>query len=167
MLLGASPSLVVCFSLHNSLGCHGIPKLRLFLLLIPSSIVISTKTWKLQSHKTQQNLHEIVHILFLHYIYCIPIFYGKNPSKKTIESSKQAHNAKKTKSVKNRIVSRNLDISYFCNSKNSEKLGQRGKFVYKSCVKKSGLYRTSVKNENYFPWRKSFCFSARSNQLSP
>ena len=28
------------------------------------------------------------------------LFYGKNSSKKTIESSKQAHNAKKTESVK-------------------------------------------------------------------
>ena len=39
------------------------------------------------------------------------LFYGKNSSKKTIESSKQAHNAKKTESVKNRTVCSNLDIS--------------------------------------------------------
>ena len=39
------------------------------------------------------------------------LFYGKNSSKKTIESSKQAHNIKKTESVKNRIVCSNLDIS--------------------------------------------------------
>ncbi len=56
---GASPSLVACFSLDISWGCGSIPKLRLLLLLIPSSIVISPKTWKLQSHKTQQNLREI------------------------------------------------------------------------------------------------------------
>ena len=39
------------------------------------------------------------------------IFHGKKSSKKTIESSKQAHNAKKTKSVKNRIVYVNLGVS--------------------------------------------------------
>ena len=39
------------------------------------------------------------------------LLYGKNSSKKTIEPSKQAHNAKKTESVKNRIVCSNLDIS--------------------------------------------------------
>ena len=36
--------------------------------------------------------------------------YGKNSSKKTIESSKQAHNAKKTESIKNRIVCSNLGV---------------------------------------------------------
>ena len=35
---------------------------------------------------------------------------GKNSSKKTIESSKQTHNAKKTESAKNRTVCSNLDI---------------------------------------------------------
>ena len=39
------------------------------------------------------------------------LLYGKKMSKKTIESSKQAHNAKKTESVKNRTVCSNLDIS--------------------------------------------------------
>ena len=39
------------------------------------------------------------------------LLYGKKSSKKTIESSKQAHNAKKTESVKNRTVYSNLDIS--------------------------------------------------------
>ena len=38
------------------------------------------------------------------------LFYGKNSSKKIIESSKQAHKAKKTESVKNRTVCSNLDI---------------------------------------------------------
>ena len=37
-------------------------------------------------------------------------FYDKNSSNKTIESSKQAHNAKKTESVKNRTVCSNLKI---------------------------------------------------------
>ena len=36
------------------------------------------------------------------------LFYVKNSSKKTIESSKQANNAKKTESVKNRTVCSNL-----------------------------------------------------------
>ena len=39
------------------------------------------------------------------------LFYGKNSSKKTIESSKQAHNTKKTESAKNRTVCSNLNIS--------------------------------------------------------
>src|SRR6266536_2768320 len=39
------------------------------------------------------------------------LLYGKNSLKKTIESSKQAHNAKKTESVKNRTVCSNLNIS--------------------------------------------------------
>ena len=38
------------------------------------------------------------------------LFYGKKSSKKTIEPSKQAHNAKKTESVKNRTVCSNLTI---------------------------------------------------------
>ena len=42
----------------------------------------------------------------------LQLFYGKNASKKTIESLKQAHNAKKTKSVKNRTVCSNLETSY-------------------------------------------------------
>ena len=39
------------------------------------------------------------------------LFYGKKSSKKTIESSKQAHNAKKTESVKNGTVYSNLETS--------------------------------------------------------
>ena len=38
-------------------------------------------------------------------------FYGKNSSTKTVESSKQAHNAKKTEYVKNRTVCSNLTTS--------------------------------------------------------
>ena len=57
----------------------------------------------------------IVENTFIFY-FCIistvlQLFYGKNSSKKTIESSKQTHNAKKTESVKNRIVYSNLEIS--------------------------------------------------------
>ena len=52
---------------------------------------------------------------FIFYFFIIStvfqLFYGKNSSKKTIESSKQAHNAKKTESVKNRTVCSNMDIS--------------------------------------------------------
>ena len=59
------------------------------------------------------------------------LFYGKNSSKKTIESSKQAHNAKKTESVKNRTVCSNLDISNTSiTPTNLEKLGKTEKFVY-------------------------------------
>ena len=57
--------------------------------------------------------------------------YGKNSSKKTIESSKQAHNTKKTESVKNRTVCSNLDISNpALTPKILKKLGPCEKFVY-------------------------------------
>src|SRR6266536_4272493 len=39
------------------------------------------------------------------------LLYGKNSSKKTIESSKQAHNAEKTESIKNRTVCSSLKTS--------------------------------------------------------
>ena len=52
---------------------------------------------------------------FIFYPCVIPtvfqLFYGKSSSNKTIESSKQSHNAKKTEFVKNRTVYSNLDIS--------------------------------------------------------
>ena len=58
------------------------------------------------------------------------LFYGKKSSKKTIESSKQAHNAKKTESVKNRTVCSNLNISYTSiTPKFLKKLGPREEFV--------------------------------------
>ena len=59
------------------------------------------------------------------------LFYGKNSSKKTIESSKQAHNAKKTESVKNRTVYSNLTVWNTSETpKILKKLGPREKFVY-------------------------------------
>ena len=59
------------------------------------------------------------------------LFYGKNSSKKTIESSKQAHNAKKTQPVKNRTVCRNLEISNTSvTQKIMKQLEPREKFVY-------------------------------------
>ena len=105
----------------------GISNLSLLLILIPSSIVRSPKTWKLQSHKTQQTFVRSVSIrrqtttinnvenLFIFYFFIIynvfQLSYGKNSSNKTIRSSKQEHNAKKIESVKNRTVCSNLNIS--------------------------------------------------------
>ena len=110
--------------------------------------------------------------LFL-FCFCIistvlQLFYGKNSSKKTIESSKQAHNTKKTESVKKRTVCSNLDISNTSVTpkilKNQDDLSN----LYINLLQKDFIfYHASVKNENYFCERKSFCFSARSNQLSP
>mgnify|MGYP005818289945 CR=1 FL=1 len=61
----------------------------------------------------------------------LQLFYGKNSSKKNIESSKQAHNTKKTESVKNRTACSNLDNSITSvTPKNSEKLVPREKFLY-------------------------------------
>ena len=100
----------------------GIPKLRLFLLLIPSSIVTSPKTFNhtklnktfMRSISIRKQITTISDVAnqFIFYSCIIStvfqLFYGKNSSKKIIESSKQAHNAKKTESVKNRIVCNNL-----------------------------------------------------------
>ena len=95
------------------------------------------------------------------------LFYGKN-SKKTIGSSKQAHNAKKTKSVKNITVCRNLDISNTYETPKILKNYEEMSNLYINLLQKELVfYHASVKNENYFRERKSFCFSARSNQLSP
>ena len=59
------------------------------------------------------------------------LFYSKNSSKETIGSSEQAQNARKTESVKNRIVCSNLDISNtYVSQKILKKLGKREKFVY-------------------------------------
>ena len=73
--------------------------------------------------------------LFLFCFYIIStvlqFFYGKNSSKKTIESSKQAQNAKKIESVKKRIVCSNLKIlNTYITPKNMKKIGGREKFVY-------------------------------------
>ena len=55
----------------------------------------------------------------------------KNSSKKTIESSKQAHHAKKTEYVKNRTVYRNRDIlNTSVTPKILKKLGPREQFIY-------------------------------------
>ena len=40
------------------------------------------------------------------------LFYCKNSSKKTIEPSKQTHNAKKTESIKNRTICSNLELDH-------------------------------------------------------
>ena len=127
MPLGASPSLVDCSSLNITLGCGSIPKLKLFLLLIPSSIMISHKTWKLQSHKLNKTFVRSVSIRkqittlstvanpFIFY-FCIistvfQLYHGLYPPIQTIDSSKQAHNATKTESIKNRTVCSNLKTS--------------------------------------------------------
>ena len=48
-----------------------------------------------------------------------------------------------------------------------KKLGPRENFFINILQKETTQKHSSVKNENYFRERKSFCFSARSNQLSP
>ena len=86
------------------------------------------------SIRKQTTTISIVANPFIFYFFIIStlfqLFYGKNSSKKTIESSKQAHNAKKTESVKNRIVCSNLTTLNTSVTKNSEKLGQGDEFVY-------------------------------------
>ena len=119
----ASPSLFGWYSLYITLGCPGHPKLRLLPLLIPSSIVISPKTCKLQSHKTQQNLVRSVSIIkqittlsivanpfifyFLRYTYCILSYPWLIPPIQSIVSSKQAKLC-----IKNITVYSNLNIDH-------------------------------------------------------
>ena len=128
MSLGASPSLVACFSLDNNLGCHGAsPRLvsSYSLFLHPSwshpklenfNHTKLNKTFvRSVSIKKQFTTISTVENQFIFYCCIIStvfqLFYGKNSTKKTIEPSKQAHNAKKTESVKNRTICSNLGIS--------------------------------------------------------
>ena len=100
----------------------GIPKLRLLPLLIPYPKLenFTTKNSKKNlissvSIRKKITTISVVANQFIFYSCIIStvfqLFYGKNSSKKTIESSKQAHNAKKTEYVKSRTVCSNLDIS--------------------------------------------------------
>src|SRR3989337_3172370 len=125
---GASPSLVAWFSLNMNLGCHGTsPSLGSFhsLFLHPSRS--HPKLENFNYTKLNKNFVRSVSIRkqittistvanpFIFYFYIIStvfqLFYGKNSLKKTIESSKQAHNAKKTESVRNRTICSNLKTS--------------------------------------------------------
>ena len=53
--------------------------------------------------------------------------------------------------------------AYFCNSKNSEKLGQRGKFIYQYFVKISDVSDAPVQKQNSSTGRKTFCFPNNIN----
>ena len=122
-----------------SWGASGIPTLSLLLILIPSSIVIS--------HKTQQNLREIrqykkanhyykyccksIHILFLHYIYCIPTFVWQKLFKENHRVIKTSTQRKENRICqKQNSLQQSRNFEYFYISKNSDKLGQYRQFVY-------------------------------------
>ena len=93
--------------------------------------------------------------------------YGKNSSKKTIEPSKQAHNAKKTKSVKNRIVYVNLGVSNTSVTPKILKNQDDLRNMYIDLLKKEWVFYLSLlKNENYFHEPKSFYFFSKIKQLS-
>ena len=83
-----------------------------------------------------------------------------------IETRKQANYALKTESVKNRTACNDLNNNHTSATpkilKNHYIMGNLSTDVLQ---KESVFYHASVKNETYE--RKSFCFSARSNQLSP
>ena len=147
MPFGASPSLGSWLSLNITLGCLGNPQAQA--LATPYSIIhrIFTQNLKTSQHKTQQktrklrqykkiNHHfwycnELIINSYLCNIYCIPTYLWFIPSDTThrfIKIRKQH--------IENRICQKqnNLQQSrgfeYFRNSKNSEKLGRLGKFVY-------------------------------------
>src|SRR3990170_306440 len=128
MPLGASPSLVACFSLNIILGCHGAsPSLgsSYSLFLHPSrshpklenfnhTKLNKTFARSVSIRKQITTISTVANPFIFHFCIISTVFQllcGKNSSKKTIESSKQAHNAKKTESVKNRTVYSNLNIS--------------------------------------------------------
>ena len=74
----------------------------------------------------------------------------------------------KTEYVRNRTVYNDLNNNHTsATPKIMKNLVTREQFVYKTSAKESTQNHSSDKNENYFRERKSFCFSARSNQLSP
>src|SRR3989337_805137 len=124
---GASPRLVHWFSLNINLGCHGSsPSLGSFhsLFLHPSRSHPKLENFNhtklnktfVRSVSIRKKITTISTVAnpFIFYFFIIStvfqLFYGKKSSKETIESTKQAHNAKKTESVKNRIVCSNLNI---------------------------------------------------------
>ena len=87
------------------------------------------------------------------------LFYGKNSLNKTIESSKQAHNAKKTESVKNRIVCSNLNISNTSGTPKILRNQENLKILYINLLQEELVFDNAlVKNENCFDEHKSFCF---------
>ena len=106
----ASPSLGFCYSLflHPSWS-H--PKLENF-----NHTKLNKTFMRSVSIRKQTTIISTVENPFIFYFWIIStifqLFCGKNSSKKTIESSKQAHNAKKTESVKNRTVCSNMKTSY-------------------------------------------------------
>ena len=125
---GASPSLVAWFSLNINLGCHGAsPSLGSWHSLFLHPSWSHPKLKNLNHTKLNKTFVSSVGIRkqittistianpFIFYFLIIStlfqLFYGKNSLKKTIESSKQAHNAKKTESVKNITVCSNLKTS--------------------------------------------------------
>ena len=126
MPLGASPSLVACFFWIIAWDAGASPSLgsSYSLFLHPSwshpklenfNHTKLNKTF-VRSVSIRKQITTISNVekQFIFYSCMISIvfqlFYGKKSSKKTIESSKQAHNAKKTESVKNRTVCSNLKI---------------------------------------------------------
>ena len=147
MPFGASPSLGYWLSLNIALGGLGHPKYQS--LVTPYSIVhqIFTQNLKTSQHKTQQKTHKFCQqkkinhhfwyycelILYLYWcnIYCIPTFPWFIPtdtSHRFIKISKQ--HAKNRICQKQNSLQQSGYFEYFCNSKNSEKLGPREQFVY-------------------------------------
>ena len=98
-----------------------------------------------------------------YFVFALYILYSnfsmaKNSSRKTIESSKQAHNAKKTESVKNKPLCSNVETSYISVTPTIlKKIRKHRKFLCQSCVKTSEFYHTSV-IRNSATVHKSFCF---------
>ena len=74
----------------------------------------------------------------------------------------------KTESVRNRTVCNDLNINHTSATPKIMKKMEHVRNLYINLLQKESTQNhSSVKNESYFHERKSFCFSARSNQLSP
>ena len=135
MSLGASPSLVGCSFLGNSLGCRGIPKLRLFY----PSFIHRKITQNLKTSITQNStkplwdplvkeskpllwvLYQTNSYFILYYIYCIPTFLWQKVIKQNHRAIKISTQHKENRICQNRTVCSNLT---FANTSGTPKILQ-------------------------------------------
>ena len=128
MPLGASPSLVACFSLDNNLGCHGHPQAQA--LLTPYSFIHRDLTQNLKTSITQNstklreirqykkiNHHfkyccELILNSYQHYIYCNPTSPWFIPPDTTHRFIKIREQCIENRICQNRPVCSNLYIPY-------------------------------------------------------
>ena len=105
-------------------------------------------------------------------VFALYLLYSNFSMAKTHQRKPQGHQNKHTTQRKYNLSKQNSlqqsdYFEYFCNSTNSENLGKPEKFVYQSTVQNLEFFVACMIFKNCNSGRKSFCFSARSKQLSP